>query len=71
MVKRPGVGGEGRGDLGVRFDRLNELRVGQVPEPAEGCRNERGILLYGVPYRRIPLHTEWTARPLNPNRRFQ
>ena len=26
MVKGPGVRGEGRGDLGVRFDRLNELR---------------------------------------------
>ena len=26
MVKGPGVEGEGRGDLGVRFDKLNELR---------------------------------------------
>ena len=26
MVKGPGVECEGRGDLGVRFDRLNELR---------------------------------------------
>ena len=55
MVKRPGVGGEDRGDLGVRFDRLNELRVGGVPEPAEGGHNEREILSYVVPYRRIPL----------------
>ena len=29
MVKGPGVGGEGRGDLGVRFDKLNELRGGE------------------------------------------
>ena len=37
MVKGPGVGGEGRGDLGVRFDRLNELReaAGKVLEPVE------------------------------------
>ena len=41
MVKGPGVGDEGRGDLGVRFDKLNELRVRKVPEPAEGCRNEK------------------------------
>ena len=36
MVKGPGVRGEGRGDLGVRFDRLNELRgeAGKVLEPA-------------------------------------
>ena len=27
MVKGPGVRDEGRGDLGVRFDKLNELRV--------------------------------------------
>ena len=26
MVKGPGVGCKGRGDLGVRFDRINELR---------------------------------------------
>ena len=25
-VKGPGVGGKGRGDTGVRFDRLNERR---------------------------------------------
>ena len=40
------VGCEGQGDSGVRFDRLNELRVGEgpcacgtlrsVPEPVEG-----------------------------------
>ena len=37
MVKGPGVRGEGRGDLGVRFDRLNELRgeAGKVLEPVE------------------------------------
>ena len=29
MVERLGSGGEGRGDSGVRFDRLNELRVGE------------------------------------------
>ena len=36
MVKGPGVRGEGHGDLGVRFDRLNELRgeAGKVLEPA-------------------------------------
>ena len=35
MVKGPEVRGEGRSDLGVRFDRLNELmRVGEVPELA-------------------------------------
>ena len=35
MVKGPG--GEGRGDNGVRFDRLNELRgeAGKVLEPVE------------------------------------
>ena len=31
MVERPGVRGEGRGDLGVRFDKLNELRDGEGP----------------------------------------
>ena len=45
MVKGPGVGGVGRGDLGVRFDvstssrhrKLNELRgeAGKVLEPVE------------------------------------
>ena len=37
MVKRPGEGCEDRGDLGVRFDRLNELRgeAGKVLEPVE------------------------------------
>ena len=45
MVKKPGVGCEGRGDIGVRFDvstssthrRLNELRgeAGKVLEPVE------------------------------------
>ena len=37
MVKGPGAGGEGRGDLGVRFDKLNELggEAGQVLEPVE------------------------------------
>ncbi len=37
MVKRPGMGCEGQGDLGVRFDRLNELRgeAGKVLEPVE------------------------------------
>ena len=37
MVKGPGVRGGGRGDLGVRFDRLNELRgeAGKVLEPVE------------------------------------
>ena len=49
MIKGSGGGGEGGGDLGVRFDKLNELRVGEVPDPDEGCRKERGILLYGVP----------------------
>ena len=36
MAKGPGVGCEGRGNLGVRFDRLNELRgeAGEVLEPA-------------------------------------
>ena len=40
MVKGPGVGGEGRGDVGVRFDRLNELggEAGQVLEPVERPR---------------------------------
>ena len=45
MVKGPGVRGKGRGDLGVRFDRLNELRgeAGKVlepavPEPVEGSK---------------------------------
>ena len=35
MVK--GVGCEGRGDIGVRFDRLNELEgeAGKVLEPVE------------------------------------
>ena len=28
MVKGAGVGGEGRGDIGVRFDKLNELKGG-------------------------------------------
>ena len=28
MVKGPGVGSEGRGDIGVRFDTLNELKGG-------------------------------------------
>ena len=57
MVKGPGVGGEGRGDLGVRFDvstssthrKLNELReeAGKVlepavPEPVEGSKG-RGL----------------------------
>ena len=37
MVKGPGVGCEGCGDLGVRFDRLNELEgeAGEVLEPVE------------------------------------
>ena len=37
MVEGPGVGGEGQGDIGVRFDRLNELRreAGNVLEPVE------------------------------------
>ena len=34
MVKGPGEGGEGRGNLEVRFDRLNEPRVGEVSELA-------------------------------------
>ena len=28
MVKGPGVGSEGRGDIGARFDTLNELKGG-------------------------------------------
>ena len=37
MVEGPGVRSKGRGDLGVRFDRLNELRgeAGKVLEPVE------------------------------------
>ena len=37
MVKGPEIGGEGRGDIGVRFDRLNEPRgeAGKVLEPVE------------------------------------
>ena len=37
MVKGLGAGYEGRGDLGVRFDKLNELRgeAGKVLEPVE------------------------------------
>ena len=37
MVKGPRVGCEGRGDIGVRFDRLNELKgeAGEVLEPVE------------------------------------
>ena len=37
MVEGPGVRGEGQGDIGVRFDRLNELRweAGKVFEPVE------------------------------------
>ena len=38
MVKGLGVEGEGRGELGVRFDKLNELRDGKVPEPVEGSK---------------------------------
>ena len=34
LVEGPGVGCEGRGDIGVRFDRLNELRDGLDPELA-------------------------------------
>ncbi len=34
MLKEQWVRDEGRGDLGVRFDRLNELRDGRVPEIA-------------------------------------
>ena len=49
MVKGPGGRGRGRGNIGVRFDRLNELRVGEIPEPADGCHNERGTALYVVP----------------------
>ena len=47
MVKGPGVECEGRGDLGVRFDRLNELRgAGEVLEPVErpGAGESRGPL---------------------------
>ena len=65
MVK--GVGGEGRGDLGVRFDRLNELRVGKVPElvgalspvgePVEPCRRVsqrmRDPLVYSPLWQRL------------------
>ena len=32
------AGYESRGDIGVRFDRLNELRDGQSPEPVEGSK---------------------------------
>ena len=37
MVKGPGGGCEGRSDLGVRFDKLNELKgeAGQVLELVE------------------------------------
>ena len=37
-VEGPGAGGDGCGSLGVRFDKLNELRgeAEKVPEPVEG-----------------------------------
>ena len=51
------VGCEGQGDSGVRFDRLNELRVGEdpcacgtlrsVPGPVEGCRKVEGFSTKG------------------------
>ena len=41
-VKGPEVRCEGRGDIGVRFDKLNELRGGKVPELIGGCRNGAG-----------------------------
>ena len=54
-----GVGCEGRGDIGVRFDKLNELRGGAVselaaPELVEGfltgmhAREIAGIVLYEI-----------------------
>ena len=37
LSKNQGAGAEceGRGDIGVRFDRLNELEDGLIPEPVE------------------------------------
>ena len=58
LAKRSRERCEGRGDIGVRFDRLNELGGGEVeemillpislslvPEPVEGCRNMGRIIL--------------------------
>ena len=71
MVKGPKVGCEGRGDLGVRFDKLNELRgeAGKVLEPAvpELVEGSKGR---GVPARlRLDLHPlkgkrtgQWSVR---------
>ena len=36
LVEGLGVGCKGQGDIGVRFDRLNELRGGKISEPVEG-----------------------------------
>ena len=57
-VEGSGMGGEGRGDLGVRFDRLNELRGERSlslrslslskGRKVGGRVGERGILSYVV-----------------------
>ena len=43
------MGYEGRGDIGVRFDRLNELRDGKIPElvgRSKGFATGAGPLAY-------------------------
>ena len=70
LSKAGGCGG--RGDIGVRFDRLNELRGGKVPELAERIspkgyriqvREISRLILYGIPPKRYSDRTNSLLRP--------
>ena len=49
LVEGLGVGCKGQGDIGVRFDRLNELKGGKIPEPVEGRSRGRRAGLPPLP----------------------